>query len=70
VWVCFYVFKNHVPQLLRGDTKHHFLNTFIQKLVRYIMIYISYDPFFLVVYGISFHWRCGVTLFSMLYVRV
>jgi hypothetical protein len=29
------VFKNHVPPLLRGHTKHHFLNTFIQKLVRY-----------------------------------
>ncbi|KAK9277890.1 hypothetical protein L1049_027447 [Liquidambar formosana] len=28
-----WVFKNHVPQLLRGNhSKHHFLNTFVQNL--------------------------------------
>ncbi|XP_059453549.1 uncharacterized protein LOC132184080 isoform X2 [Corylus avellana] len=27
-----WAFKNHVPPLLRDHTKHHFLNTFIQKL--------------------------------------
>ncbi|KAK2981171.1 hypothetical protein RJ640_002322 [Escallonia rubra] len=31
--LCDRVFKNYIPQLLRGNqTKHHFLNTFIQKL--------------------------------------
>ena len=41
--VCFHfcrVFKNHVPKVLQGNTKHHFLSTFVQKLVRYVMIYI------------------------------
>ncbi|KAM4106536.1 hypothetical protein ACB094_04G071700 [Castanea mollissima] len=27
-----WVFKNHVPNLLQGNTKHHFLSTFVQKL--------------------------------------
>uniref|UniRef100_A0A7N2MRP9 Ketose-bisphosphate aldolase class-II family protein n=1 Tax=Quercus lobata TaxID=97700 RepID=A0A7N2MRP9_QUELO len=27
-----WVFKNHVPNLLHGNTKHHFLSTFVQKL--------------------------------------
>uniref|UniRef100_A0A2N9EIJ8 3-hydroxyisobutyrate dehydrogenase n=1 Tax=Fagus sylvatica TaxID=28930 RepID=A0A2N9EIJ8_FAGSY len=27
-----WVFKNHVPKVLQGNTKHHFLSTFVQKL--------------------------------------
>ncbi|KAF3437146.1 hypothetical protein FNV43_RR19899 [Rhamnella rubrinervis] len=27
-----WVFKNHVPELLRGSTKYHYLNIFIQRL--------------------------------------
>ena len=42
----FRVFKNHVPNLLHGNTKHHFLSTFVQKLVRYIMINSFPDPIF------------------------
>ncbi|KAL4626223.1 hypothetical protein ACB092_03G067800 [Castanea dentata] len=41
-----WVFKNHVPNLLQGNTKHHFLSTFVQKLVRYIVINSFSDPIF------------------------
>lgn len=49
------VFKNHVPELLRGSTKYHYLNIFIQRLVRYsFMGYTILIAEFLIKNGVLF----------------